>query len=499
MTTRATKPKNNTRRQVRTFAVVWTGITILMGACTFFAIYIAYGVVNPANVLTDTRSMALPVDAATSTPVQAAVVLPSSTALPTSEASVTPQSSASPTTQAVAQAETTPEATAEVEIAAQAAATVPPTATLLPIDDEVFQVGIQVQYALDGNPDMQDLWMGEVEKLGMEWFKQQIRWEDVEPQEGTFDWGRLDLAFESAAQRGLKVMASIVTAPEWARESGIDLTKHGPPADSQDFVRFITALLARYPNQIHAIEVWNEQNLDREWMSTRGLSAANYVEMLRSVYTAVKDIDPGIIVISGALSPTGGWTESDGRVSALDDFVYMDQLIAAGLLNYTDCVGAHHNGYNIGPSVAWDNVTNDPSATFRGPFDNRHHSWSFYSTLQIYAQKIQLAGGDQKLCVTEFGWASTEDLDGSPEGFGFADDNTLEEQEEWTIEALDLMEEWGTIWLAFVWNLNYGAQAGWDPTNDNVPYSIIGKDWNFRPVYGALTEWQSAYRERLGR
>src|SRR5690606_16652442 len=180
-----------------------------------------------------------------------------------------------------------------------------------------------------------------------------------------------------------------------------------------------------------------------------------YVEMLRQVYTAVKDIDPGIIIISGALSPTGGWTEPDGRVSALDDFVYLDQLIAAGLLNYTDCVGAHHNGYNIGPSVPWDNVTNDPNATFRGPFDNPHHSWSFYSTLQTYAQKIQLAGGDQKLCVTEFGWASTEDLDGSPPGFGFADDNTLAEQEEWTIEALELMAQWDTVWLAFVWNLNY--------------------------------------------
>ncbi len=497
------KPKNTIRRQVRTFAIAWTGITVLMGACTFFAIYIAYGVVNPINSVTDTRNMALPVDI-TPSPVQAAVVLPSSTAQPTREASATPQQAASPSPQAVAQAQATDEATEEMAgAAAQSAVTDEPTPqpspTLLPVDDEVFQVGIQVQYALDGNPDMQDLWMGEVEKLNMDWFKQQIRWEDVEPQEGQFDWARLDLAFEAAAEHGLKVMASIVTAPEWAREPGVDLSKHGPPADPQDFVNFITALLERYPNRIHGIEVWNEQNLDREWMSTGGLSASAYVNMLRSVYTAVKDIDPGIIIISGALSPTGGWTEPDGRVSALDDFVYLDQLIAAGLLNYTDCVGAHHNGYNIGPSVAWDNVTNDPSATFRGPFDNPHHSWSFYSTLQTYAQKIQLADGDQKLCVTEFGWASTEDLDGSPPGFSFADDNTLAEQEEWTIQALELMAEWDTVWLAFVWNLNYGAQAGWDPSNDNVPYSIIGKDWNFRPVYGALTEWQAAYREEIGR
>ena len=110
--------------------------------------------------------------------------------------------------------------------------------------------------------------------------------------------------------------------------------------------------------------------------------------------------------------------------------------------------------------------------------------------MRTYSDKIELAGGDQPLCVTEFGWASTEDLDGYPRGFEFANDNTLEEQSRWTIQALELMEDWGDIWLAFIWNFNYGPQAGWDPNNDNVPYSIIGKDWAFRPLYDALGAWQ---------
>jgi hypothetical protein len=302
----------------------------------------------------------------------------------------------------------------------------------------------------------------------------------------------------AAARFGVKVMISVVTAPDWSREAGVDLSKHGPPADFQDYVDFVTAIVERYPGMVHGIEVWNEQNLDREWTSTGGLSAANYVRLLQQTYQAVKNIDPGIIVISGALSPTGGWTEPDGRVSAIDDFSYLDALINAGMLNYADCVGAHHNGYNIGPSVTWDNVPPDPTASFRGPFDNPHHSWSFRSTLETYASKIRLAGSDLKLCVTEFGWASTEDLDDYPPGFEFANDNTLAEQAEWTIEALDNMEEWDTVWLAFLWNFNYGPQAGWDPTNDNVPYSIIGKDWNFRPVYDALRDWQAEHRERQG-
>jgi len=467
------------RKQVRTFALVWAGITALMGACTFAAIYMAYG----AFTTSTTNTLAIP--RVTNTPVRAAVAI-TSTAIPTQQVV---QPTLTPTLEP-----TVEEATAEAVIA-QAALPAEPTATLIPIDERFFQVGIQVQTSPDLNADNQKTWMREVtEKLHLGWMKQQVRWQEVEPQKGQFDWSRLDLALPLAAESNVKVLISVVTAPEWARDPGVDLTQHGPPANYQDYVNFVTAILNRYPGMVHAIEVWNEQNIDREWTSTKGLSAANYVDLLRQTYTAVKDIDPGIIVVSGALSPTG---LSDG-VRAWDDFEYLDQLISAGLLNYSDCVGAHHNGYNIGPSVPWDNVPNDPTATFRGPFDNPHHSWSLSSTLQTYATKIQVAGGDQKLCVTEFGWASTEDLGGYPAGFEFANDNSLQEQRDWTIEALNNMEEWDTIWLAFIWNLNYGPQAGWATDNDNVPYSIIGKDWNFRPVYDAIGQWQLDYEARRG-
>jgi polysaccharide biosynthesis protein PslG len=469
MSVQSTLARTRVRKQLRGFVLIWTGITVVMGACTFIAIYAAYGALAQNTGSSGRNNLALP--GATST----SQVALNATAIPTREV-VRPTATIEPTA-------------AEVSLAQAAVATdtLPPapTATLLPVRDTSYQVGIQVQQALDFNPAIQDQWMGEVHKLGLSWFKQQIRWEDFEHEEGTYDWRILDLVMPAAQRAGLKVMLSIVTAPEWAREPGADLSKHGPPANNQQFVDFVTAILERYPNEVHAIEVWNEMNIDREWSSTRGLSAANYVALLRDTYTAIKEIDPGIIVISGALSPTGF---NDG-VGAWDDYIYLDQLISAGMLNYIDCVGAHANGYNLAPDQPWDQVVNDPTAAFRGPFDNPHHSWSFYSTIRTYASKVAAAGGEQKVCVTEFGWAVTEDLGGTPLGFEFANDNTLEEQAEFTIHALELMEEWDVVWLAFIWNLNYGPQAGWATDNDNVPYSIIGKDWAFRPVYDAIIEW----------
>lgn len=446
------------QRQLRSFIVAWLGITLLMGALTFAGIYYATGFVNNSGGSGgDSDASVLPLveldgdagDAAR----QDATPVPSPT----------PRGGAAPVA---------PGGAAETE----------------QISEE-FQLGIQVQPNAD--PEVHRIWMTDVrDKLKLNWIKQQVRWEDVEPEPGQYDWGMLDVTLELAAEYDIMVMASVLDTPDWARESGVDLSKEGPPADPQVFADFLTELLTRYPGQIHAIEVWNEMNIDREWASVQGLSARNYVTLLTAARDAIKAVDENIIVISGALSPTG---VNDG-IGAYDDFVYMDMLIQAGVLDVADCVGAHHNGYNIGPNVPWNNVPNDPNAIFRGPFNNPHHSWSFYSTLNGYAQKIQQAGSDTKLCITEFGWAVTEDLGGTPLNFEFARDNTLEEQAQFTGEAIELMDEWGFVWLAFVWNLNYGPQSGWDATDNNVPYSLLRPDWMQSPAYDAIAAFN--FREQ---
>lgn len=462
------------RRQIRTFVGVWTAITLVTGIATFLAVFAAYDVFN----LGDRGPGAM----------RNVAIAPA-----TSEGAAVPTNTPFPTRQLTTQ----PTEAAAVAQAATALPTNAPRPTPLPIDVNRMEVGIQVQLPPDQNPDLMRQWIDVANnQMGLRWVKQQIRWEFVEPERGQYDWSQTDLYLTAAAEAGVQVLASVVTAPDWAREPGVDLSQHGPPADYNDYVGFVRQLLNRYPGKIHAVEVWNEHNLDREWTSVRGLRAADYIEMLRLTYQAIKNIDPGIIVISGALSPTG---LSDG-VRAWDDFVYMDQMIAAGLLNYSDCIGVHHNGINVSPQYRWDAIPNDPTARFRGPFDNPHHSWSFRSTLEQYHNKVQLAGGDQGLCITEFGWASTdgfEQIEGwtgvTRGGFEFALDNTIQEQAEYTVLALENMRQWGFVRLAIIWNLNYGPQAGWDPNNDNVFYSLIGPGFQFRPAFDAVRDWQRAY------
>ncbi len=489
--------RTRVNREIQGFAFAWTGITLIIGIATFFGIYLTYdasadnpldqGVSIPqiinANTNTDPEPEAPAIAAA---PTELETSEPEPTDIPPTPLPETEE----PEGISVAQAVDTVENEARV-----AQEQTDPEPTALPVNVNEFEVGIQVQYSINFDPNTQNAWMNDVEGLGLGWMKQQVRWDEIEIARDEYDWRKLDLALPIASERGIKVVLSVLSAPAWSRAEGVNLEEVGPPANYQDFVDFLVAMIERYPGQIHGIEVWNEQNIAREWTTPNGLSAADYVTMLRQAYTGIKNADPGIIVISGALSPTG---LSDG-INAIDDFQYMDQMIEVGLLNYADCIGAHHNGYNIGPSVTWDNVPNDPNAIFRGPFDNPHHSWSLRSTLQTYANKVAVAGGDQKLCVTEFGWASVEDLGGEyPPGFEFALDNTLEEQAEWTAEALQNMAEWDIVRLAIIWNLNYGPQIGWDATNDNTPYSLIGPDWAKRPAYDAIREWALAREETTG-
>jgi hypothetical protein len=359
-----------------------------------------------------------------------------------------------------------------------------PPPPLPPWSADDFGYGVQVHgNATVGNPA--DTMRTVNEALGMDWVKMQVQWWLVHPDPDVDQWFFYDGVVDQAHENGLRLMVSVVGAPAWTRSDG---TENGPPDDYGQYAAFLTEMLERYEGKIDAIEVWNEQNLDREWATANGVNPEDYVQFLQVANEAIKAHDPNIIVISGALAPTGGgdW------VSWIDDFQWLDRALAAGLLDYADCVGAHHNGYNIGPDVTYEEAPSDPqgaTAIFRGPFDNAHHSWSFKSTLDTYAEKVQAIDPDMKLCVTEFGWASNEGYDTYPTGFEFAQDNTLQEQADFITQAFQQMHDSGNVWLAYLFNFDFGNK-GSGPEDDPVPYSILDTQGIPRPAFEALANME---------
>ncbi len=333
------------------------------------------------------------------------------------------------------------------------------------------------------------------EQLKVNWTKGQVRWTDYEPAAGgneAYKWQLLDAFMGDANKKGLNILLGVIDAPAWTRklnEPGL----LGPPDDYKEAARFFQKVSARYKGCVQAIEVWNEMNLDREWRIPSGkIAAQDYVEFLDVVVPAIREIDPGIVVVMGALSPTGASDSKDGRDLYKDDYAYLDEFVAAGGPSRVDCVGVHLNGYNMPPDKLWNEGYNDTTAKFRGPFDNPNHSWSFKSTLFDYRAKT-----NKPLCITEFGWASMDQLkrkDGTPvqsapSGFDFALDNTEKEQAEWIVQGFKMMRDSGFVKFGIVFNLDYIQKIGDEPDapGANVaPYSITRRDGSPRPAFEAI-------------
>jgi LysM repeat protein len=352
------------------------------------------------------------------------------------------------------------------------APTPPPGGTPAPTpapapDPSAMQWGIQGQYF---NQDMTQV-MTATNDMNLQWLKQQIRWMDFEPTPGTILWGPIDDIVEGAPAKPL--LFSVLAAPGWARPAGYDPQVVGPPADPATYAAFVGAVAGRYCGQVRAIEVWNEQNLAYEW-GNQNLNGADYMALLRPAHDAIKAACPGTVVISGALTPTGA-----PPPAAVDDFTYLQQMYDHGLRDYSDAVGVHPSGFNVPPALYYTEACaylQQTNATFRGPCDSPHHSWAFRSTLEG-SRQVMVQNGDTgaKLWVTEFGWAVGAGAE-VPESYGYARDNSQEEQAQWTSQAFSMARDSGYVGGMFLWNLNFAVVA---PGQEQSLWSVF--DDEFRP------------------
>src|SRR5207244_4009491 len=175
----------------------------------------------------------------------------------------------------------------------QSSAPPPPGPT--PQPSAGFRYGFQAQYYGVNKQQVLNL----VKGAGFGWTKQQVRWLDVEGNQGSYNWGELDSFVSAANASGVKILLSVVAAPAWATIPGGSYPKNPP-----DFAHFMSVMAAHYKGQVQAYEVWNEENFARE-VGPGNINAGNYVELLKVTYPAIKSADPNAIVVSGAPTPTG--------------------------------------------------------------------------------------------------------------------------------------------------------------------------------------------------
>ncbi|MBI2953534.1 MAG: hypothetical protein HYY30_04415, partial [Chloroflexi bacterium] len=307
---------------------------------------------------------------------------------------------------------------------------------------------------------------------GFRWLKQQIRWADFEKSPGNIDFATLDQLVDTASRRQTPLLFSVVTSPSWTRADGLI---NGPPDDFNTFGNFLFALASRYRGRVAAYEIWNEQNLRREWAG-RPLDPGLYIELLRVAQARIKQADPGASVVSGALTPTG---INDG-VTAVDDVAYLQGMYTyqGGVFKtLADAVGSHMAGYNNAPEDFVD------FHTVNTPGFKDHPSFYFRRIDQLH--DVMAANGDpRQMWITEYEWASTAPP--VPVGFEWTTHLTEAQVSDFlvrSIESIQTSRPW--VGAIFIWNLNFRTFG--DPhVNETAIFGILDPGFIPRPMYVAL-------------
>jgi len=303
------------------------------------------------------------------------------------------------------------------------AAAAPPVAA--PSYGGSFEIGGQTQGF--GNRQL-------MKDVGMSWVKFQHKWSPGDSPDAVA--GRIADAHNS----GFKVLLSIPGASTYPGPGGIDFGA---------YVEFLRGVAALGPD---AIEVWNEENIDFEWPAGE-IDPASYVNnMLAPAYNAIKSANPNVMVIGGALAPTG----FDNGTNAWSDSRYLAGMAAAGAARYMDCIGVHHNA-----------GATSPYATSGHP-GGGHYSWYFKPTMDLYYNTF---GGATKVCFTELGYVSPDGFGGISPNFGWAADNTVDEHAQWLAEAVDIAAASGKTRLVIIFNVDF---TSYDPNGDpQAGYAMV--------------------------
>lgn len=319
-----------------------------------------------------------------------------------------------------------------------------------------------------------------VQQMGFTWVKQTFAWRDIEPQQkGHYEWDLPDAVVRRIGKRGnLKLIARLDRQPFWAQAPGAAELENAPPADLQDFGDFCRALALRYEGKIQAYQIWNEPNLSREW-GHRPPNPAEYVELLKTCYVAIKSADPQALVISAPMAPTG--TSSD---EAMPDEVFIEQMYQAGAAPYFDILGVNAPGYKAPPEMSPAEVAQRPELGGQRFFAFRHVE-------DIRAIMEKYGDGDKQVAILEFGW-TTDPI--HPEYAWHAVSEA--EQADYLVRAYKYAYENWAPWISLMSVLSL-ANPDWTEADEQYWWAISYPDWpenKLRPAYYALKDMPKVQR-----
>jgi hypothetical protein len=313
--------------------------------------------------------------------------------------------------------------------------------------------------------------IGDVTQAGFNWMTQQLDWQEIETDVGVYDFTQLDNIVGDGSKAGLNIMLSFAHAPAFYRTETSGLM----PVDPSTFGAFLNAVASRYPGQVQAYELWNEENLDRE-AGFGNVDPATYLPLLEAGYVGIKSADPNALVLLGAPSPT----TSNVPGSIIDDITYLQGLYAINngeAAAYFDVLSAHPSGFSNPP----DCTPATPQCSLSGAWNTDDSFFAFTRASQY--RDVMVANGDaaKKIWFTEFGYCSNPT---PPPGYEYCKYITEAQQAQFLVQAYQMARNTPYVGAMFQWNLNF--QLSVPQSDEKWGFGVVRADYSGRPAYGAL-------------
>lgn len=170
-----------------------------------------------------------------------------------------------------------------------------------------------------------------------------VKWKDLEPKRGQWDFSVLDRYVSLAEAHGVNLLYTLGHPPQWASARPYEPSyAYGPgsaaePADVAQWENYIRTIAKRYRGRIRAYEVWNEpwfQEIDKPFNKDGKAAfysgtAAKMVELAHIAYRAIKEEDPGALVLTPAFD------HAESGVKRLDLY------LSLGGVSVSDAVAFH--------------------------------------------------------------------------------------------------------------------------------------------------------------
>ena len=167
-------------------------------------------------------------------------------------------------------------------------------------------------------------------------------WAKINPQQGVWDFSKVDTYLANAEAAGLTVMLTLGLTPRWASARPDEPAVYGPgsaaePADIQHWDTYVRAVATRYRGRIGGYEIWNEVNFPTDPALPPGEggetglffsgTAQALVNLAQVAHTAIKEIDPAAVVLAPSFHPaSGNWGAKFNLYLSLGGGQYADAI-----------------------------------------------------------------------------------------------------------------------------------------------------------------------------